>query len=130
MSDVISRLERFIGELRHRRVFRAGFAYAVVAWLTIEVAATVFPLPFIPDSAATLVVILAVLGAPVALALAWAYDIEPGGVRRAESKEGPTSDEAAESAEGAVAAGTSREEGNTHRAPNGIPPSLTPLVGR
>jgi predicted ATPase/Tfp pilus assembly protein PilF len=130
VRDLVSRFERFIGELKHRRVFRAGLTYAVAAWLTIEVAATVFPLLYIPDSAATLVVILAVLGAPVALALAWAYDIERGGVRRAGNAEGPAGDESSESAEEVAAAGTGPGGGDAVRAPNGIPPSVTPLVGR
>jgi len=72
----------FLGELKRRRVIRALVLYAVVGWIVIEVASVVFPALHLPDWAVTLVTVLVVLGFPIALALAWAVDIGPGGLHR------------------------------------------------
>lgn len=69
-------------ELRRRNVFRVGTAYVVVAWLLIEVADTIFPRLGLPDWAVTLVIALVALGFPIALVLAWAYELTPEGVKR------------------------------------------------
>jgi class 3 adenylate cyclase/tetratricopeptide (TPR) repeat protein len=70
------------GELRRRKVIRVAVVYVIVAWVVIQVADTVFPhLPF-PHWVVTLVIVFCALGLPVALVLAWAYDITPDGVRR------------------------------------------------
>ena len=66
----------FIAELRRRRVIRVGFVYLIAAWLIMQVAQTTFPALLLPDWSVTLVVILLVLGFPVALILAWAYQVE------------------------------------------------------
>jgi Tol biopolymer transport system component/TolB-like protein len=73
---------RFLAELRRRRVYRVAVAYAIVGWVTIQVASDVVPALHLPEWATTLVVVLALLGFPVALVLAWAYDINPSGVER------------------------------------------------
>jgi TolB-like protein/Flp pilus assembly protein TadD len=59
--------------------------YAVVAWVVIQVVATVFPLLGISDVAAKVVVLLIALGFPAAIALAWIFDITPKGLQRTES---------------------------------------------
>ena len=78
-----SRFLSFIGELKQRRVFRVAAAYAVAAWIVIQVATDVGPALRVPDWAVTLIVLLALLGFPVAVALAWAFDLTSGGIVRA-----------------------------------------------
>jgi tetratricopeptide (TPR) repeat protein len=75
-------LRVLIGELRRRRVFRAASVYAVVAFVVIQVADMVFPALHLPGWTVTFVVVLAILGFPVALVLAWAFELTPDGVRR------------------------------------------------
>ncbi|MGH8214431.1 MAG: hypothetical protein ACREPZ_01855, partial [Rhodanobacteraceae bacterium] len=74
----------FWHELKRRHVYRVAVAYAVVGWLLIEVATQVFPVFHMPDWADQLVVLLIVIGFPVALILAWAFEMTPEGVRRTE----------------------------------------------
>jgi TolB-like protein/Tfp pilus assembly protein PilF len=74
----------FFAELKRRKVYRVAIAYAVVAWLLIQVATQVFPFFEIPNWAVRLVIILLVLGFPVALVLSWAFDITPHGIERTE----------------------------------------------
>lgn len=76
------KIGRLFSELRRRHVLRVAAAYAVVAWLVIQVAEATFPAFDIPEWTMRLVVILAVLGFPIAIVLAWAFDMTPGGVER------------------------------------------------
>jgi adenylate cyclase len=64
--------------------------YGAVAWLIIQVSATAFPYLALPRWSVTLIIVAALLGLPVALVLAWAYDLTPDGVRRAEPTGGRT----------------------------------------
>jgi hypothetical protein len=59
------------GELKRRNVVRVAIAYAVVAWLSIEVSATTFPMLKLPEWAATFVTVLLIIGFPVAVIFAW-----------------------------------------------------------
>ncbi|NKB32868.1 MAG: hypothetical protein GKR91_07195 [Pseudomonadales bacterium] len=68
-------------ELKRRKVFRVAAVYAVVAWLLIEVADVVLPTFGAPDWVAQTIIFLFVLGFPLAMVLAWAYDITPGGIK-------------------------------------------------
>ncbi|MEZ5492332.1 MAG: hypothetical protein R3F50_18775 [Gammaproteobacteria bacterium] len=68
-------------ELKRRRVFRVAAVYAVVAWVLIQVADTIAPLMNLPDSAPRLVLFLLIILFPVALFLAWAYEVTPDGIR-------------------------------------------------
>ncbi len=68
-------------ELKRRNVFRVAAAYAVVAWLLIEVTATVFPIIKLPDWSVTLVTAFILIGFPLALILAWAFEITPEGIK-------------------------------------------------
>lgn len=79
-----SRLRAFVEELQRRRVFRVAVVYAVVTFVILQVADIAFPALRLPDWTITLVVALAFLGFPVAMVLAWAFDITPHGVRRTE----------------------------------------------
>jgi TolB-like protein/Tfp pilus assembly protein PilF len=75
---------RFLGELQRRNVYRVAVTYAVVSWLLIQIATQVFPFFEIPTWAVRVVVLLLVLGFPVALILAWAFELTPEGIKRTE----------------------------------------------
>src|SRR5436309_15596786 len=77
-------LGSFFTELKRRNVYKVAIAYAVVAWLLIQIATQVFPFFEIPNWVVRLVVLLLVIGFPVALILAWAFEITPEGIKRAE----------------------------------------------
>jgi len=70
------------GELKRRNVVRVAIAYAIVAWFLIEVSATTFPILKLPEWAVTLVTVLLIIGYPVALILAWAYEMTPEGLKK------------------------------------------------
>src|ERR1700738_1617946 len=72
----------FFAELKRRNVYKVAVAYAVVAWLLIQVATQVFTFFDIPNWAVRLVVLLLILGFPVALVLSWAFEITPEGIKR------------------------------------------------
>jgi RNA polymerase sigma factor (sigma-70 family) len=74
----------FFAELKRRKVYKVGIAYAVVAWLLMQVASQIFPLFEIPTWAVRLVVLLLVIGFPVALILAWAFELTPEGIKRSD----------------------------------------------
>jgi hypothetical protein len=74
----------FFGELKRRSVYKVAVAYAVVGWLLIQVATQVFPFFEIPNWGVRLVILLLMLGFPVALILAWAFELTPEGIKRAE----------------------------------------------
>ncbi len=74
----------FFAELKRRNVYKVAVAYAVVAWLLMQIATQIFPFFEIPNWAVRLVVLLLVLGFPVALVLAWAYELTPEGIKRSE----------------------------------------------
>src|SRR5437660_8048348 len=76
--------QNFFGELRRRNVYRVAVAYAVVGWLIIQIATQIFPVLEIPNWCVRLVVILLLLGFPIAMILAWAYELTPEGIKRTE----------------------------------------------
>src|SRR3954469_23330455 len=78
---------KFFTELKRRKVYRVAAAYAVLAWLLIQIATQVFPFFEIPTWAVRLIIVALVLGFPVALLLSWAFDLTPGGVVRTEDIE-------------------------------------------
>lgn len=71
------RLHRFLVELRRRRVTRVVVGYAIAAWIIIEVADTIFPRLALPDWSVTVVILAAAVGLPIAIALAWFFDVVP-----------------------------------------------------
>ncbi|KPK65581.1 MAG: hypothetical protein AMS21_04320 [Gemmatimonas sp. SG8_38_2] len=75
-------LRAVLSELKRRRVYRVAVVYAAVAFVIWQAAEIAFPALGFPDWALTLVVVLTLIGFPVALVLAWAFDITPQGVRR------------------------------------------------
>ena len=74
----------FFGELKRRNVYKVAVAYAVVGWLLIQVATQVFPFLEIPNWAIRLVILLTAFGFPVALIIAWAFELTPEGIKRTE----------------------------------------------
>jgi TolB-like protein/Tfp pilus assembly protein PilF len=77
-------LKTFLAELKRRNVYKVAVAYAVVAWLLMQVASQIFPFFEIPNWAVRLVVLLLVIGFPVAVILAWAFELTPEGIKRTE----------------------------------------------
>jgi len=73
---------RFLSELRRRRVIRVAGLYAVGAWIATEVSATVLPLLQVPEKFVTGIVITLIAMFPVAMILAWIYDVGPSGIKR------------------------------------------------
>ncbi len=71
----------FWAELKRRNVVRVAIAYAIAAWLLIEVTATTFPMLGLPEWTATFVTVLVMIGLPLALILAWAYELTPEGIK-------------------------------------------------
>ena len=71
-----------IAELTRRNVFRVGAAYGIVAWLLVEMASVVLPALRLPEWTLTLLVFLVVAGFPLALILAWAFELTPEGIKR------------------------------------------------
>ena len=67
----------FFGELKRRNVYKVGVAYAVVAWLLMQIASQIFPFFEIPNWVVRLVVLLLIIGFPVALIIAWAFEVTP-----------------------------------------------------
>jgi len=85
------RQQSFFAELQRRHVYKVGAAYAVAGWLLVQVATQVFPFFDVPNVAVRWVVIAAAGGFPLALVLAWLFDITPAGIVRTE--DAPVSDE-------------------------------------
>ena len=77
-------LRNFSAELKRRNVYKVAIAYGVVAWLLMQVASQIFPFFEIPNWAVRLVVLLLVIGFPVAVILAWAFELTPEGLKRTE----------------------------------------------
>src|SRR6478672_9303878 len=87
MSDEPS----FFSELKRRNVYKVAVAYAVVGWLIIQVATQVFPFLEIPTWIVRLVIALVAIGFPIALIIAWAFELTPEGLKRTEDVDLATS---------------------------------------
>src|SRR5260370_10483039 len=74
----------FFTELKRRKVYRVAVAYAIVAWLLIQAASILFPTFEAPSWVMKVFVTAVILGFPVALILAWAFDLTPEGIKRSE----------------------------------------------
>src|SRR6185369_1651037 len=74
----------FFAELKRRNVYKVAVAYAAVSWLLIQVATQVFPFFEVSNWAVRLVVLLLVVGFPIALVIAWAFELTPEGIKRTE----------------------------------------------
>ena len=85
MSEAGSKVQAWFAELRRRKVIRVAAVYLVAAWLLIQVADAVFEPMGLPAWSLKLVIVLAALGFPLACVLAWAFDVTPRGIERAET---------------------------------------------
>jgi adenylate cyclase len=75
-----NRFKQFIAELRRRRVFKSALIYVIAAWVVVQVAVTIAPLLTLPVWVPQLVLVLAALGFPLFIIIAWIYDVTPGGL--------------------------------------------------
>ena len=91
------KIDNFFTELKRRNVYKVAVAYAVVAWLLMQIASQIFPFFEIPNWAVRFVVLAIIIGFPIALILAWAFELTPEGVKRTE-----VADAAHERSRGAV----------------------------
>jgi TolB-like protein len=80
-------VKSFFVELKRRKVYRVAVAYAVASWLLIQIATQVFPFFEIPNWAVRLVVVVLLLGFPIALILSWIFDLTPQGIRRTDESD-------------------------------------------
>src|SRR5437588_688607 len=78
------KIDNFFAELKRRNVYKVAAAYAVVGWLLVQVTTQVFPIFEIPNWALKLIVLLIVIGFPIALMIAWAFELTPEGLKRTE----------------------------------------------
>ena len=104
-----SGLKAFWSELRRRRVVRAAVVYVIVGWIVVEAASVIAPTLLLPDWTPRLVLALAILGFPLALVLAWAFELSAEGLQREKPRDllaerGPTpAGEAADTSTAAAA---------------------------
>jgi TolB-like protein/cytochrome c-type biogenesis protein CcmH/NrfG len=74
----------FFAELKRRNVYKVAVAYAVVGWLVIQVSSTVLPTFHAPEWVVQTLVVLVAIGFPIALVIAWAFELTPEGLKRTE----------------------------------------------
>src|SRR5215467_930061 len=74
----------FVVELKRRNVYKVTVAYAIVGWLSIQIATQVFPFLEIPNWVVRLVIVAVAIGFPIALVIAWAFELTPEGLKRTE----------------------------------------------
>src|SRR5437879_8052134 len=79
----------FFAELKRRNVYKVAVAYAIVGWLLVQVATQVFPFLEIPNWVVRLVIVLVAVGFPIALVIAWAFELTPEGIKRTEDVDLP-----------------------------------------
>src|SRR5947207_4055638 len=72
----------FFEELKRRKVYRVAIAYIVASWALAQGVAQVLPVFDIPNSRIRVVILLLLIGFPIALFLAWIFDITPSGIER------------------------------------------------
>ncbi len=76
--------KNFFAELKRRNVYKVAVAYGIVGWLVMQIAATVVPALHLSDAITSAVVLLVILGFPIALIFAWAFELTPEGIKRTE----------------------------------------------
>lgn len=75
-------MREFLRELKRRNVFKVAIVYSVIGWVITQVTTSVFPVLLLPEWLTRAVVILVFIGFPIALILAWAYELTPEGIKR------------------------------------------------
>ena len=81
----------FLGEVKRRKVLQVAAIYAATAWLLAQIVATIESPLRLPDWVDTLVIVLLLIGFPIALVFAWAYELTPEGIRREDDEGQPAS---------------------------------------
>ena len=128
MSKAASKLGHLLAELKRRKVYRVAAVYVVVGLVVVEAANNFLPALNVPDWTITLVVVLTILGLPIALVLAWALELTPEGIRvtpPAEKAEGAAAGE-----EEATAAGDQAPIGRPTTEPHEPAPRRGPSDDR
>ncbi len=77
-------MRNFFSEMKRRNVYKVAVAYAVVGWLLVQVTTQVFPIFAIPNWALRLIVLTIIIGFPIVLVIAWAFELTPEGLKRTE----------------------------------------------
>src|SRR5205823_135398 len=80
--NIEMKIDNFFAELKRRNVYKVAIAYAVVAWLLIQAASIFLPTFNAPQWAMQIVILIVVVGFPIALAFSWAFEITPEGIKR------------------------------------------------
>jgi TolB-like protein/Tfp pilus assembly protein PilF len=74
----------FFAELKRRNVYKVAIAYAVIGWLVIQIASTILPTFHAPEWVVQSLIVIVALGFPIALVIAWAFEMTPEGIKRSE----------------------------------------------
>jgi adenylate cyclase len=77
-----SRSMAFFSELKRRRVGKVAIGYGAVAWMVTEASSVVMPALRLPEWTVTFVVVFLMVGFPVAMIMAWVFDVGPQGIKR------------------------------------------------
>lgn len=84
-DNLIRNAQKFFTELKRRKIFIVAIAYVVIAWLLMQIASQILPKFEIPNWAMRFVVLLLVIGFPVAVMLAWRFELTTKGIKRREN---------------------------------------------
>ncbi|MGD8340076.1 MAG: hypothetical protein PVH89_04805 [Gammaproteobacteria bacterium] len=106
----------FLGELKKRRVIQAAIAYAIVGWGVVEIVSTIEEPLGLPTWTDTLVIVLALIGFPLALVLSWIFDLTPTGIVRTE----PSTEDEAPAKTGPATGDSTGTEDKREVLPNSI----------
>jgi TolB-like protein/Flp pilus assembly protein TadD len=79
------KIDNFLAELKRRNVYKVAVAYVVAGWALAQGIAQVFPVFDIPNWVVRLIVLLIIIGLPIALVLAWMFELTPQGIKRTET---------------------------------------------
>ena len=80
-------ISNLIQELKRRNVFKVATAYAIAGWIIIQVSDTVFPRLGLPEWTVTFIIVLVLIGFPISMILAWAFELTPDGIEKSEDVE-------------------------------------------
>lgn len=80
-AELKLKIDNFFSELKRRKVFKIGAAYLVVAWLAVQAASIGFPAFDAPPCVLRVFILVALLGFPIAVVMAWMFDVTRQGVR-------------------------------------------------
>jgi TolB-like protein len=75
-------LRHYLRELKRRNIFKVAAVYVIAGWIIIQVATSVFPVLLLPEYLTRAVVIIVLIGFPLAMVFAWAFEVTPEGIQR------------------------------------------------